>query len=64
MFSSPCESKDCGGPAGLTAPAALTVFWPGQTLNMCRPCAARAIAVAAAMGFTVEVRTLDDQGVR
>lgn len=42
-----CESKNCG------AVAVAVVHWPGRSLRMCERCNARAVEVAAAMGFVV-----------
>lgn len=38
------------------------VFWPGQTIDLCRDCAARARALAEHMGFglTCEPLTMGD----
>lgn len=38
--------------------AAFTVFWPGQTLDLCHACTKRAKTVASAMGLTLDVREL------
>lgn len=40
--------------------ATARVFWPGQTKDMCGPCATRASNVAYAMGFTLAVEPLAD----
>ncbi len=44
------------GTESCTSEATQEVFWPGQTTWFCDPCAARAMKIAAAMGFAVEVR--------
>lgn len=48
----PCGSQTCSDPA------AVEVFWPGQTLKMCRLCAMKATTVANAIGLPLEVRPL------
>jgi hypothetical protein len=37
-----------------------TVFWPGQTRNMCRPCATRAEQIGDAMGCPIAVRPIEN----
>ena len=40
----PCGTSSC------ESLAVCEVFWPGQPLYMCKPCAERALAVNQAMG--------------
>jgi hypothetical protein len=47
-----CQSKGC------TAGAKSWVLWPGLSLRMCSVCAARALGVAAAMGFDLPIRAI------
>lgn len=44
-----CDSKEC------TGSAALRVYWPGQTRELCRACTDRATRVAEAMGFSLQI---------
>lgn len=41
--------------------AAVRVFWPGQTRDMCPACALRAQGVAQAMGFALSVAIIAPQ---
>jgi hypothetical protein len=44
-----CEAHGCD------RPAEVAVFWPGHQTYQCRPHAARASGVAAAMGFALPI---------
>lgn len=44
-----CQSRECN------ELAALRVYWPGQTRDLCRACTDRALRVAQAMSFSVQV---------
>jgi hypothetical protein len=46
----PCDTKDC---AEL---ATITVFWPGQTVDLCFACAQRAQKIAQQLGFELMVK--------
>jgi hypothetical protein len=48
-YGAKCGSVVCDGDA------AIRVFWPGKTTDMCIDCAARAIDVSHAMGFRLAV---------
>jgi hypothetical protein len=51
-----CCQKSCD------ADAEYRVHWPGQPIDVCRPCALRATRIADAMGFTLSVDPLDPDG--
>jgi hypothetical protein len=36
------------------------VFWPGETTKKCLACAQKAIGIAQAMGFALDVRLIED----
>jgi hypothetical protein len=38
--------------------AAYVVHWPGRTIRMCGPCKNRALRIADAMGFALDVEPL------
>jgi hypothetical protein len=51
----PEPGEKCGT-KGCDARALFVVFWPGQTIELCRPCALRALEIAKVMGFVLDVR--------
>jgi hypothetical protein len=56
-----CETQTC---AALFEEATATVYWPGQTVKMCGPCAQRAGNISEAMGFKVAIEPIAAQESR
>jgi len=55
-----CESSDCG-----EAYAIFAMLWPGssEALRVCLACGARAAAIAEAMGFKLDIRSIEGASI-